>query len=121
MTNRLVVVSNRVPMPTGAGLTPGGLVSALLPSLEATGSAVWFGWSGKAGPAGQSKRVVARGVEYVTLDLEERQIRGYYEAFGNRVLWPLPHGLNTHVAPEAAESYGTIERASCGERVCQYV
>jgi len=113
MTNRLVVVSNRVPAPTGAGITPGGLVSALLPSLEATGSAVWFGWSGEIGtPQPRPRRVVSRGVEYVTIDLEERQVRDYYEEFGNRVLWPLLHGMTQHVAPGAAGSYATYREVN---------
>lgn len=113
MTNRLVIVSNRVPTPSGAGVTPGGLVSALLPSLEATGSAIWFGWSGEVGtPHPRPRRVVSRGVEYVTIDLEERQIREYYEEFGNRVLWPALHGMTGHVAAEAVESYATYSEVN---------
>lgn len=107
MTHRLVVVSNRVPTPATEGIGPGGLVSALLPSLEAMGSAVWFGWSGETSddfPCAPH-REMARGVEYATIDLTERQVSGYYEEFGNRVLWPLFHGLVDHVAPEAAREY----------------
>ena len=108
MSNRLVVVSNRVPAP-GEGISPGGLVSALLPSLEASGTSVWFGWSGDttAGPCQDRppRRVRARGVEYALVDLSEAEVRGYYEEYGNRVLWPLMHGLTAHVADEAVAAY----------------
>lgn len=111
MHNRLIVVSNRVPLPSADGVSLGGLVSALLPSLEAMGSTMWFGWSGQTTSAPASAlwstphRVSARGVEYVTVDLTEREVHGYYEEYGNRVLWPLLHGLIQHMAPEAAASY----------------
>jgi len=106
MTNRLFVVSNRVPRPSVEGYSPGGLVSALRPSLEATGSAVWFGWSGDTdAETGSPHRETYRGVEYARLDLTEAHVEGYYEAFGNRVLWPLLHGLVEHVAPEAMASH----------------
>ncbi|MGE3960534.1 MAG: trehalose-6-phosphate synthase [Dehalococcoidia bacterium] len=109
MSERLVVVSNRVPIPTTEGISPGGLVSALLPSLEATGTAVWFGWSGETSAAcpadREPQRMSARGVEYVLVDLTVDEVRGYYEEYGNRVLWPLLHGLVEHVAHSAAEAY----------------
>ncbi len=81
-------------------------MSALLPSLEATGSAVWFGWSGEVGPAtGAATCSTARGVTYATMDLSAEQLRGYYQEFGNRVLWPFLHGLMEHAALEATEAY----------------
>jgi trehalose 6-phosphate synthase len=45
---QLVVVSNRVSVPSGDGTNrAGGLEVALRPALERNGG-VWFGWSGKA-------------------------------------------------------------------------
>src|SRR5690606_12657276 len=45
---RLIVVSNRVPVPTSKGstATAGGLAVALEAALKAHGG-LWFGWSGK--------------------------------------------------------------------------
>ena len=44
---RLVIVSNRGPVPTAAGSPPpGGLAVALSGALENQGG-LWFGWSGK--------------------------------------------------------------------------
>ncbi len=115
MSTRLVVVSNRVPSPT-EGASPGGLVSALLPSLEAAGPSVWFGWSGEIGAEAASDRVprrtFARGVEYAVVDLTEDEVRAYYEEYGNRVLWPLLHGLTARVAPEAVGSYETYRQVN---------
>ncbi len=46
-TRRLVAVSNRLPVPNDDGSWPaGGLVSALLPALQASGG-LWLGWSGE--------------------------------------------------------------------------
>lgn len=116
MNHRLVVVSNRVPKPRAEGTPPGGLVSALLPSLEATGSAVWFGWSGDTTDddyaAAAPRRVFARGVEYATVDLTAEQVRAYYEEYGNRVLWPVMHGMVDRMAPEAASEYPTYREVN---------
>ena len=46
--SRLVVISNRVPMPEKNGTAPaGGLAVALQAALEERGG-VWMGWSGKS-------------------------------------------------------------------------
>src|ERR1700760_4833407 len=48
---RIVVVSNRVSVPSGGGghKRAGGLEVVLRPALERNGG-VWFGWSGKTVP-----------------------------------------------------------------------
>ena len=46
--NRLVVVSNRVPLPS-AGQQAGGLAVALDGLMEKRGG-LWFGWSGMISP-----------------------------------------------------------------------
>ena len=51
--NRLVVVSNRVPLPS-AGPQAGGLAVALDGMMERRGG-VWFGWSGKVAPDAATK------------------------------------------------------------------
>ena len=97
---RVVVASNRVPPPpTEGGPWPaGGLVSALLPPLVELGG-LWFGWSGREGnPDAPPQRTVTSAIDYVTVDLSERELRDYYEAFCNRALWPRLHGLPEHAA-----------------------
>ncbi len=92
--NRLVVVSNRVPLPE-KGAQAGGLATALQPLLEREGG-VWFGWSGTtaAKAAEQPARISHAGrVTYATIDLSKAEHDGYYANFANGVLWPLLHSL----------------------------
>jgi trehalose 6-phosphate synthase len=102
---RLVIVSNRVAVPHQAGA--GGLVVALDAALRDTGG-IWFGWSGKTSRDGMrgEHHVQADNVEYITIDLTEADVAGYYDGFSNRTLWPALHyrldlveySRETHVA-----------------------
>jgi trehalose 6-phosphate synthase len=88
---RLVIVSNRVPIPKARIAAAGGLAVALRDLL--TPGAMWFGWSGRlaAAPAIQPALVEARGVTYATVDLTAEAHRGFYVGFANGALWPLLH------------------------------
>jgi trehalose-6-phosphate synthase len=69
---RLILVSNRVAIPTESGAhRAGGLEVVLAPTLKRY-EGVWFGWSGNVVPGNQ-----------VTTKTIER--------FANRVLWPILH------------------------------
>ena len=90
---RLVVVSNRVPVPTAAGSPPpGGLAVALSGALENQGG-LWFGWSGKVAtqPEPELHTQTVGNVDYAVVDLSQRDIDEYYYGFANRVLWPVCH------------------------------
>jgi trehalose 6-phosphate synthase len=90
---RLVVVSNRVSVPSGDGAKrAGGLEVALRPALQARGG-LWFGWSGKVAPTGKTEMRSVRhdDVEYVVTDLSNDDYQEYYNGFANRVLWPILH------------------------------
>ena len=59
---RLVVVSNRLPLPSERGPRAGGLAVALADALRP--GSLWFGWSGRrvgdaGGGAGASRRRTA--------------------------------------------------------------
>lgn len=91
---RLVVVSNRVPLPDKNGAAPaGGLAVALQSALKQRGG-IWLGWSGKStgeeepGPL-QSHKV--GNIEYALTDLTDLDVEEYYQGFANRVLWPICH------------------------------
>jgi trehalose 6-phosphate synthase len=88
---RLVIVSNRVPIPKARGTQAGGLAVALRDLLMP--GTMWFGWSGRlsAEPSLQPSQVEARGVTYATVDLTSDAYRGFYVGFANGVLWPLLH------------------------------
>jgi trehalose 6-phosphate synthase len=97
--NRLVVVSNRVPLPTAAN-NAGGLAVAL-DGLMAKRGGLWFGWSGEvlAGAGSAGVRVTQDdGVDYATIDLTAEEHERYYNNFSNSVLWPLLHTM-----PEAMQ------------------
>src|SRR5579871_3750962 len=90
--NRLVVVSNRVPLPQ-ASTHAGGLAVALDGLMEGRGG-LWFGWSGAVAPqASDAKSEEAGGVTYSTVDLTPVEHARYYNGFYNSVLWPLLHSM----------------------------
>jgi trehalose 6-phosphate synthase len=88
---RLVIVSNRVPIPKARITAAGGLAVALRDLL--TPGSMWFGWSGRlaSAPALQPALVEARGVTYATVDLSAEAHRAFYVGFANGALWPLLH------------------------------
>jgi trehalose 6-phosphate synthase len=88
---RLVIVSNRVPIPKARSASAGGLAVALHDLLVP--GAMWFGWSGRLSsePAPQPAVVEARGVTYATIDLTAEAHRAFYVGFANGALWPLLH------------------------------
>ncbi len=93
---RLVVVSNRVPVPSPKGsttATAGGLAIALEAALKSRGG-LWFGWSGKTSGEREIEWLEIRdfgNVTYAVADLNRRDVDEYYAGFANRALWPLCH------------------------------
>ena len=91
---RLIVVSNRVALPTRrAAHRPAGSRSRCgCPASSSAG--IWFGWSGRAsrqmraGPARESTR---RPYLHRHRSRRRRIIDEYYNGFANRVLWPILH------------------------------
>ena len=89
---RLVVVSNRVPVPTTGGPAAGGLAIALELALKTSGG-LWFGWSGKTStdldPPLQVQTV--DNINYAVADLSRRDVDEFYHGFANQALWPICH------------------------------
>ena len=91
--SRLIVVSNRVSPPGGAGEeTTGGLAMALAAALRQY-SGLWFGWSGKTTPVftGDLTIQTVDGITAAVVDLEEADLDEYYNGYANKTLWPLFH------------------------------
>ena len=119
----LILLSNREPYEHLAGDSgvhvrqpPGGLVSALDPTMRRTGG-TWVAWgSGSADKATADEvgRLAVPPFEPAyTLRrvwLDESDIEGYYLGFANTVLWPLCHLLIQHFEfhREHWECYQTI-------------
>jgi len=88
---RLVVVSNRVPIPQEKSRA-GGLAVAMHAALSERGG-MWFGWSGRRvrGESGEKHIEQAGNITYCTIDLTWADFEAYYNGFANRTLWPLLH------------------------------
>ena len=86
---RLVIVSNRVPIPGDRNPAAGGLATSLTDAV--TAGSLWFGWSGHRAAVTATEPVVleARGVTYATINLGENDYRHYYNGFANGALYPL--------------------------------
>jgi trehalose 6-phosphate synthase len=86
---RLVVVSNRVPIPGDRNPAAGGLATGLADAVVQ--GSLWFGWSGKraAVTARQPSITLVRGVTYATIDIGEADYHGFYTGFANGALYPL--------------------------------
>ena len=95
--SRLIVVSNRVSLPSERIQRAGGLAVAIREALSRTGG-LWFGWSGEltetpdATPQTTSPKMTSRGkVDYAVFDLSPAEFDGFYNQFANSTLWPLFH------------------------------
>ncbi len=87
----VVAVSNRLPVTrvdNGWEISPGGLVSALLPVMTVR-SGAWVGWDG--GSKGMSGALPDVGARLVPVRLSPGDVRQYYHGFANTTLWPLLH------------------------------
>ncbi len=88
--SRLVIVSNRVQIPTEKAPRAGGLAVALGSGLKP--GTLWFGWSGTRGTGGRTPSLhEAQGVTYATVDLTDKEYHEFYVGFSNGALWPLLH------------------------------
>jgi trehalose 6-phosphate synthase len=87
--SRLVVVSNRVPVPGDRNPAAGGLAVGLADAMVP--GSLWFGWSGRSGAETSDEATVteSRGLTYATIDLSEADYRGFYTGFANGSLYPL--------------------------------
>ncbi|GGC54648.1 alpha,alpha-trehalose-phosphate synthase (UDP-forming) [Chelatococcus reniformis] len=90
--SRLIVVSNRVAMPSRGKPQAGGLAVAVNAALKHR-SGIWFGWSGNVvDPPDSRPRLLTRGeITYAVTDLSTADLQEYYSGFANRVLWPILH------------------------------
>jgi trehalose 6-phosphate synthase len=91
--SEFVVVANRLPVRVDEdgswSLSPGGLVSAMLPVMrQRTGA--WVGWDGTTD--GESARFEFEGIQLAVVGMSEREHDEYYSGACNETIWPLYHG-----------------------------
>jgi trehalose 6-phosphate synthase len=92
---RLIVVSNRVAVPSREGNNQAGGLAVAVRSLLKRHGGLWFGWSGTVANdddgAIATRTIRQGGLTYVVADLAEADYQEYYNGFANRVLWPILH------------------------------
>lgn len=91
----LIIAANRLPVvrtEDGWTASPGGLVRALLPTVQRTGGC-WVGWTGEVAESADvaPERIESHGIELHAVPLTADDVAGYYEGFSNDTLWPLYH------------------------------
>ena len=131
-SNRLIIVSNRLPYSVGRDKdgsihlerSSGGLVSGLAPLHERPGN-LWVGWdggergrddSGGEGDGGREEvdRLFSEhGCVPVSLDAAE--VEGYYEGYSNSTIWPLFHGFSQYAVFDSStwEVYREVNERFC--------
>jgi trehalose 6-phosphate synthase len=90
---RVVVVSNRVSLPSRDRDAQAGVLAVALRGFLKRGDGIWFGWSGRTVAKGDETlhRVEHAGVTYITTDLSRSDYQEYYNGFANRMMWPILH------------------------------
>ncbi len=93
--SEFVVVANRLPVhrirrhgKSEWSTSPGGLVSALVSTLQRA-RGTWIGWPGVRDESFEP--FVHDGIANVPIALSRAEAVGYYEGFSNATLWPLYH------------------------------
>jgi trehalose 6-phosphate synthase/phosphatase len=101
MTQRLIIVSNRLPVTVRAEhgepvvhMSVGGLATGLRAPHERS-NGLWIGWPGDLGdldPRGREKvRCQLAELRTVPVELDPTEIEVFYEHVSNAVLWPTFH------------------------------
>jgi len=128
MTQRLLIVSNRLPVTAEVrdgevqlALSTGGLATGLR-GASGVGETLWIGWPGEL------RRLDARRQRELDRELEEnglaavylnrREVQGFYESISNGVLWPVFHG---HIDQLPLELPGWDEFVHVNEKFAQVV
>ncbi|WP_432712885.1 bifunctional alpha,alpha-trehalose-phosphate synthase (UDP-forming)/trehalose-phosphatase [Pedobacter sp.] len=118
MTNKTIIVSNRLPVKITETdgkytLSPseGGLATGL-GSVYKTGGNIWIGWPGIEVPLERQEEVKAQlaTLNLIPVFLTQEEINLYYEGFSNEVLWPVFHYLVTyaHFEQDYWDFYKTV-------------
>jgi len=126
VSNRLPFVVERVPgSPPRLKPGAGGLITALLPTLQNRGG-TWIGWPGISGAtedlAGllrDSRRSL--GFELVPVGLSAEEVQGFYQGFSNEIIWPLFHDLQSlcNFDPSYWQAYQQVNRRFAEETAAQ--
>jgi trehalose 6-phosphate synthase len=123
--NRLVIVSNRLPIVLKKETSgfwraepgSGGLVTAMAPVLNDCGG-LWIGWPGTTDVEKNDLAATLRdavkdaGYTFKPITLTAAEVAGYYHGFANEILWPLFHDLQApcNFDPDYWRTYCKVNR-----------
>jgi trehalose 6-phosphate synthase/phosphatase len=119
MTNRLINVSNRLPVAIKNGemtKSSGGLVAALEGLPQGGYEQKWIGWPGAEITDRKEQKQIGRKLadEYgcIPIFLGKEEAAGFYEGFSNSSIWPLLHYLPNYLRyePEWWEDYRKVNQ-----------
>jgi len=112
-----VLVANRLPVDrreesdgsTSWHTSPGGLVTALEPVMQAREGA-WLGWTGN--PGDELAPFDVDGMHLVPVRLSDGEVEAYYEGMSNATFWPLYHDVIVAPAYHRTwwDAYVTVNR-----------
>ncbi len=120
MSNRLIVVSNRLPLTLRKAdghwtteRSSGGLASAMNPILRRNGGD-WIGWAGASGEEDQEERRSvledwAQKEQCFAVELPEEIATGFYEGYSNQTLWPVFHNFPSQLKFDAKDWQAYVE------------
>src|SRR6266705_4219855 len=120
MSNRLIVVSNRLPLTLRKAdghwtteRSSGGLASAMNPILRRNGGD-WIGWAGASGGEDQGERRSvledwAQKEQCFAVELPEEIATGFYEGYSNQTLWPVFHNFPSQLKFDAKDWQAYVE------------
>jgi trehalose 6-phosphate synthase/phosphatase len=132
MPDRILIVSNRLPITTSVAEgrvsfshASGGLATGLRGCHERS-NGLWIGWPGTTGPLEEPERceldrqLGARGI--IPVHLSPDEVHDYYEDFSNGVLWPLFHYLldRLPLGPTAWSTYEAVNRRFAEATIASY-
>lgn len=94
--SHFVIAANRLPVRWSPAKnkwepSPGGLVSAMLTSLDDLAPLHWVGWTGVAGDAHAEFDKSNENMSFLAVPLSRAETELYYSGMSNATIWPLYH------------------------------
>lgn len=122
--SKTIIVSNRLPVTIGKvegelHFTPsaGGLATGL-GSMYKQGNNLWLGWTGHHGHSEEESQIIKKELKKDSMApvfLSKEEVKGFYEGFSNRTIWPLFHYFTEYAIYEPAlwEYYKQVNQKFC--------
>jgi trehalose 6-phosphate synthase/phosphatase len=120
MSDRLIVVSNRLPLTLRkiedrwtTERSSGGLASAMDPILRKK-HGIWIGWAGASeGSDDEERKSIlkdwAQKEQCFAVDLPREIATGFYEGYSNQTLWPVFHNFPSKLKFDANDWQAYVE------------